>query len=79
VKGEVLYTGASASRVGLEKYSITHKFRQDEAFHMLQSAVRNQLGKVQTAPYTLIHRASNVEYVQPFPSFYNFNTLSENF
>jgi hypothetical protein len=79
VKGEVLYTGASASRVGLEKFSITHKFRQDEVFHMLQSALRNQLGKVETAPFTAIHRASTVEYIQPFPSFYDFNTLSENF
>jgi hypothetical protein len=80
VKGEVLYTGASASRVGLEKFSITHKFRQDEVFHMLQSARRNQLGKVETSPDAQqVHRASNVEYIQPFPSFYDFNTLSENF
>lgn len=78
--GQVLYTGATANRIGIDKYQITHRFRQDEAFHMLQSPRRNQLGAVQSAPDTDgVWRATWVDLVQPFPGFADFNLLSENF
>lgn len=78
--GQVLYTGATATRIGIEKFQITHRFRQDENYHMLQSARKNQLGLVQCVPDAqAIWRAEWVDLVQPFPGFANFNLLSENF
>lgn len=78
--GQVLYTGAQASRIGLEKFSITHKFAQDEFSHMLQSPKRNQTGEVMYSPDTQGNqRASFVTLIQPFPGFADFNLLSENF
>ena len=78
--GKVLYTGATANRIGLEKFSITHKFAEDEYYHMLQSAHKNQLGRVNIEPDAQgVQRATKVELVQPFPQFANFNLLSENF
>jgi hypothetical protein len=47
---------------------------------MIQSARRNQLGQVDTvADLQGIYRAGNVDLVQPFPNFADFNVLSENF
>ena len=78
--GQVLYTGATANRIGLEKFSISHKFRQDENSHMQQSPRRNQLKEIQTvADAQSIHRAEFVDLVQPFFGFADFNLLSENF
>jgi hypothetical protein len=78
--GQVLYTGANASRVGLEKFSITHKFAQDEFSHMLQRAKRNQTGEVIYGPDAQQNqRATVVTLIQPFPGFADFNLLSENF
>jgi hypothetical protein len=78
--GQVLYTGATANRIGIGKYQITHRFRQDESYHMIQSPKRNQLGQVETAvDAQTVHRASHVDLVQPFPTFANFNLLSDNF
>ena len=78
--GQVLYTGATANRIGIEKYQITHRFRQDEAFHMIQSPRRNQLGQVQKELDNQgIWRAAWVDLVQPFAGFADFNLLSENF
>lgn len=78
--GQVLYTGAQASRIGLEKFSITHKFAQDEFSHMLQSPKRNQTGEVMYSPDTQGNqRATFVTLIQPFPGFADFNLLSENF
>lgn len=78
--GQVLYQGAQASRIGLEKFSITHKFAQDEFSHMLQSPRRNQTGEVDYAPDAQQNqRATFVRLIQPFPGFADFNLLSENF
>lgn len=78
--GQVLYTGAQATRIGIEKFQITHRFRQDEEYHMIQSPRRNQLGQVQcNADAQAVFRAEFVDLVQPFPGFANFNLLSENF
>lgn len=78
--GQVYYKGATANRIGLEKFSIVHKFAQDEHSHMLQSPRRNQTGAVQIAPDPQgVYRAEFVELVQPFPGFADFNLLSENF
>lgn len=78
--GQVYYKGATANRIGLEKFSIVHKFAHDEYSHMLQSPRRNQTGAVQIAPDPQgVYRAEFVELVQPFPGFADFNLLSENF
>lgn len=78
--GQVLYAGATATRIGLEKFSISHRFRQDENSHMQQSPRRNQLKEIMTTPDNDgIHRAEFVDLVQPFPGFADFNLLSENF
>lgn len=78
--GQVLYTGASASRIGLEKYSVTHKFRVDEFYHLIQTPERNQTKEVGcTRDGTGKLRATTVTYIQPFPGTYDFNSLSENF
>lgn len=78
--GQVLYQGAQASRIGLEKFSITHKFAQDEFSHMLQSPRRNQTGEVDYGPDAQQNqRATFVRLIQPFPGFADFNLLSENF
>ena len=78
--GQVLYTGASANRIALEKLSVAHKFVQDEYYHMLQSPRLNQLKKPELERDNQgVYRAKWVDLVQPFPQLANFNLLSENF
>lgn len=79
-KGQVLYLGASASRIAIDKYSIVHKFAQDEHYHLVQSAKRGPDGQVllyESTPGLL--QAASVNWRQPFPAFGDFNSLSENF
>lgn len=79
--GQVLYVGASATRVAIDKYSIVHRFAQDAHYHMLQSPERGPDGQVThlTADETGLLRADGVFWVQPFGEFADFNALSENF
>lgn len=78
--GSVIYKGAKASRVGLDKVSITHSFAQDDWYHMIQFPQNGPDGRVvleQVQPG--IMHAKFVFWRQPFPQLSNFNLLSENF
>jgi hypothetical protein len=78
-KGQVLYMGASARRISLDKYTISHRFAQDEYSHLVQVAQRNQEGEPILERINGILRAKPVMWIQPFPNFTDFNQISENF
>jgi len=79
-KGTLVYQGASANRIAVDKYSVTHRFMYDERFHMIQIPQRDQNGEVdKTRDNQNILRATVVRWVQPFPTLANFNLISENF
>ena len=77
-EGTLLYEGASARRLGLTTFSITHKFLYDEYFHQGQqpkmNANREPVIEMASQPF-----ASWVRWVQPYTSQANFSLLSENF
>lgn len=78
--GQVLYLGAGASRVSLDKFQITHRFSQDQYMHLIQSPVKGPDSQVllkESSPGILTARGVN--WRQPFPTFGEFNLLSENF
>ena len=77
--GQVLYLGASASRVALDKFQIVHRFEQDEWSHCRQIPMKGPDKQVILAPIDGILRAAVVNWAQPFPTFGDFNALSENF
>lgn len=77
--GQVLYQGATATRIAVNKFQIQHRFAQDEKYHLLQMPEKNQDGEVNRTLVNGVWRAKTVVYVQPFPDGYDFNTLSENF
>lgn len=77
--GKVLYLGATINRVALDKFSVQHKFNEDEYFHMLQKPSRDQNYEVYKVLKNGQYRAQQVLFVQPFPKLYDFNALSENF
>lgn len=76
--GTLLYEGASARRVSLTAFMLTHKFLYDAWYHMGQqprlNSQREPVVSMGTQPY-----AEFVRFVQPFPNLTNFNALSENF
>lgn len=78
--GQVLYKGARANRIGVDRVSLTHTFAQDSLMHMVQVAMKDADGKVRISLHASgAFHATNVKWVQPFPEFANFNLLSENF
>jgi hypothetical protein len=77
--GQALYQGATATRIAIDTYTITHKFSQDEYSHLLQVPARDQNGEVIKAVTASVFNASIVRFVQPFPNSYDFNAISENF
>lgn len=77
--GTLLYEGASARRVSLTAYSVTHRFRYDEWLHARQQPRMNQQRQPDVDIYAGIIQANSVRWVQPFPNHSNFNALSENF
>lgn len=79
-RGQVVYKGAKAQRVALDKVSLTHYFAQDAQMHLIQVPRRGADGQVllsEASPGIL--RAATVAFEQPFPDFTDFNALSENF
>ena len=76
--GTLLYEGASARRIGLTTFSITHKFLYDGFYHQSQqprmNANREPIIEMASQPF-----ASWVRWVQPYTSLGNFALLSENF
>lgn len=78
--GTLVYQGASANRIAVDKYSVTHRFSYDERFHMQQMPERDQNREVICIrDNASILRAKTVRWVQPFPALANFNLISENF
>lgn len=77
--GTLLYEGASARRVSLTAYSVTHRFRYDEWLHARQQPRMNQQRQPDVDLYSGFIQANFVRWVQPFPNTSNFNALSENF
>lgn len=78
--GQVLYLGANANRIALDKFQIVHRFAQDEFYHMIQQPVRGPDGQVllyESTPGIL--QAASVNWVQPFQTQLDFNAISENF
>jgi len=78
-KGTLLYEGASARRVSLLAYSITHRFRYDEWSHASQQPRMNSQRQPDVDLYGGQLQANNVRWVQPYPTETNFQTISENF
>jgi hypothetical protein len=78
--GTLVYQGASANRIAVDKYSLSHKFAFDARFHMIQIPERDQNREVICVRDNAdILRAKKVRWAQPFPLTGNFGTLSENF
>lgn len=77
--GQVLYQGATATRIAVNKFQIQHRFAQDEVYHLLQVPLKNQEGEPRKVLINGVWRAEDVRFVQPFPDGYDFNILSENF
>ena len=78
VKGSLVYEGGNARRTGLSVFSIEHRFLYDEYYHMAQKAALNSQREVITDT-TALRQAATVRWIQPYPAFYNFNLISENF
>lgn len=76
--GTLVYEGASARRISLNAYSLSHRFMYDEFYHMAQSAQKNANREVITDT-DVLRRATNVRWIQPYPNLYDMNTISENF
>lgn len=77
--GSLLYEGASARRVSLTAYSITHRFRYDPWWHARQQPRMGQSRQPDVDLYGGFLQANFVRWVQPFPRTFNFNSLSEYF
>lgn len=80
-QGQVLYLGATASRISLDKFQIVHRFAQDAYYHMIQSPTRGPTGQVTNLirDSTGVQRAGTVFWIQPFGEFIDMNSISENF
>ena len=77
--GTLLYEGASARRVNLLSYSLSHRFRYDDWLHAAQQPRMNQQRQPDVDLYSGALRANHVRWVQPYGKTYNFSQLSENF
>lgn len=75
--GYVLFTGASAKRVGPTKYEVQYKFVYDDFAHLRQVAIRDLDGrpKISTPQSDGRANASLVVWRQPFPGTYNFGSM----
>lgn len=76
---ELLYEGASARRVSLTAYSITHRFKYDDWNHARQRPRMNQQRQPDIDLFNGNPCASRVDWVQPFPNLGDFHMISENF
>jgi hypothetical protein len=81
-RGTVLYKGAKANRISVDKVRLVHSFAQDSFMHLIQVPVKLADGLVELLEKPAgsgLLRAQTVTYRQPFPDFANFGALSENF
>jgi hypothetical protein len=78
--GQVLYRGAKANRIGVDRVSLVHSFSQDSLYHMIQVVDKDADGKPKLVEMPNGEKvAQSCRWRQPFPEFANFNLLSENF
>jgi len=77
--GTLLYEGASARRISLLAYSLSHRFRYDEWLHAHQQPRMNQQRQPDCDIYSGNIHANSVRWVQPYGQTFNFNSISENF
>ena len=78
--GQVLYRGAKANRIGVDRVSLVHSFSQDSLYHMIQVVDKDADGKPKLVEMPNGEKVAQVcRWRQPFPEFANFNLLSENF
>jgi hypothetical protein len=77
--GTLLYEGASARRVTLTAFSLTHRFLYDQFYHMAQQPRLNSQRQPEVDPTQTYPRAVSVRWIQPYPTTTNFNLISENF
>jgi|LULE01.1.fsa_nt_gb hypothetical protein len=76
--GNLLFTGMSVSRDGVNSYRAAFTFTWDQWQHMRQVPARDQNGTIPTKDNFSIddrHHAENVFYKQPFQDTENFNLL----
>jgi hypothetical protein len=78
--GQVLYRGAKANRIGVDRVSLVHSFSQDSLYHMIQVVDKDADGKPKLVEMPNGEKVAQVcRWRQPFPEFANFNLLTENF
>jgi hypothetical protein len=75
--GTLLFAGASAKRIGDDKYEVTYKIVYDAAYHMRQQPVRDGDGKPRTTTPDAngICNALRVMWRQPFRATSNFANI----
>lgn len=79
--GQLLYVGATISRIDDNLFNIAHKFIADRWYHCRQMAVTDAEGRplLISDPNTKLVHASKVFFVQGFPSLTDFYNISPNF
>lgn len=77
-KGRALYTGGQIRRQGVSLYTATHRIVEDSEFHLVQVPDRDTSGRIPTSSIGGAQRATKVYWRQPFPSFYDFSSISTN-
>jgi hypothetical protein len=75
--GFVLFTGATAKRVGINKYEVQYKFVYDDYAHCRQVAIRDldARPRLSTPDGNGLCNASLVVWRQPFQATYNFASM----
>lgn len=75
--GFVLFTGASARRIGIAKYEVTYKFAFDSLAHLRQVCGKDADGDplLGTLNGDGHGNASKVYWRQPFPATYDFSSM----
>lgn len=78
--GKLLYEGCSAKRIGVNLWSLSHRFQYDYAYHMVQQPRKNGNREVELENYgNGFLSAGFVRWVQPYPDLGNFRNISRNF
>lgn len=79
--GQLLYVGATISRVEDDLFNIAHKFIADRWWHCRQMAISDAEGRplLVSNPSTKLMHAAKVMFVQGFPSVTDFYNISPNF
>lgn len=78
--GKLLYEGCSAKRIGVNLWSLSHRFAFDGAYHMVQQPRKNGNREVELENYgNGFLSAGFVRWVQPYPDLGNFRNISRNF